>query len=175
MSNLEWKDIVGYEGAYKVSSNGDIYSMVSHKIRKTFFDKSGYPTVKLYKNGSGKNYSVHRLVAEAFIERKLGKNYVNHKDGDKTNNAVDNLEWCTPSENVKHAYAKLGKKVGKALMDICIATRKKVVRDDGVVYESIRKAAMENGTTTASLSQMIRLYPLNKKNGHTFAFYKEGE
>lgn len=147
MPNLEWKDIVGYEGAYKVSSNGDIYSMVSHKVRKTFFDKSGYPTVKLCKNGSGKNYSVHRLVAEAFIERKLGKNYVNHKDGDKTNNAVDNLEWCTPSENVKHAYAKLGKKVGKAFM--------------------------ENGTTTASLSQMIRLYPLNKKNGHTFAFYKE--
>ena len=175
MKSTELRDIAGYEGVYKISQCGDIYSVRTGKIRKSFVTPDGYKSVRLCKDGVSKNHSVHRLVACAYLPPDSDKKYVNHKNGDRLDNRVANLEWCTQSENIKHSYAVLGRKMSAPLRNICIATRKKVQRDDGVVYESIRKAAEDNGTTTASLSQILRLYPMNMKNGHRFSFYKENE
>ena len=104
------KDIFGYEGLYKIDKDGNIYSLprkgtVKH-IRKISQNKNkfGYMQVVLMKDNKMKTYLVHRLVAIAFIPNLDNLPQVNHKDGNKQNNVVDNLEWCSVSYNTKHAY-----------------------------------------------------------------------
>lgn len=99
-----WRDIKGFNGAYKVSNLGNVYSDHKKSEKKQSIDEGGYHLVILYLNGKQHNCLVHRLVAEAFIDKPDGKDYVNHKDGNKSNNEVSNLEWTTRSENEQHAY-----------------------------------------------------------------------
>lgn len=91
---------------FSISSCGKIKRNSSGKILKTHRHKNGYEVINIKPNGrgSGKTLKIHRVVATAFIPNPLNKPQVNHKDGNKTNNNVSNLEWATPSENVKHAY-----------------------------------------------------------------------
>lgn len=97
-----WKPVVGYEGIYEVSNIGNIKNSKTNKILKQP-KRSGYPSVGMAKNKIAKNHRIHRLVAMAFIENPENKRCVNHKDGNKLNNNVENLEWCTHSENNYHA------------------------------------------------------------------------
>lgn len=107
-----WKDIEGFNGFYKVSDCGNVKSLGGtcgtvirkEKIRKTSLTKDGYVKVRLSRNGNDKTVRVHRLVAEAFIPNPLKKETVNHIDGNKQNNNVDNLEWADRSEQMYHAY-----------------------------------------------------------------------
>lgn len=96
-----WKDIKGYEGLYQVSNFGKIKS--KRKILKQFINHKGYFIIQLSKRNISKTYIVHRLIAEAFIPNTENKPQVNHKDGNKQNNCIDNLEWCTNNENKAHA------------------------------------------------------------------------
>ena len=90
---------------YQVSTEGRIRNQKTGRERKTQVNpRDGYVTVRLSKDGVMKTYGVHRLVAKAFIPCDDHDLEVNHKDGVKTNNRVDNLEWATRSENMKHAY-----------------------------------------------------------------------
>ena len=113
----EWKEIKGYEGKYIISNYGEIISLPRTKqnnskkqyvepkeIRKIVNNRNGYVYVYLCNDGKDINMRVHRLVAEAFIPNPNNLPQVNHKDGNKINNRVDNLEWCTASENIRHAY-----------------------------------------------------------------------
>ncbi len=103
----QWKDIKGYENLYQASTDGEIYSIISKRILKQFYRGSRpdnkYLVVELHKNKEGKTTSVHRIIAETFIPNPNNLPCVNHKDGNKYNNCVDNLEWCTYSENNYHA------------------------------------------------------------------------
>ena len=101
MLNLIKEPIQGYEDIYWVDNLGNVYN--ARKRLKTFFTKSGYECLKLSKDGVRTHPTVHRLVAETFIPNPLNKSEVNHKDGDKSNNKVSNLEWVTSSENKIHA------------------------------------------------------------------------
>lgn len=123
MENEVFKDVLGYEGLYQVSNLGRVKSLERKNIfycglRKEYlerpvkekilsFNKSnrGYLQVCLTKNGKYRTYTVHRLVAKAFIDNPLNKKTVNHIDGNKENNCVNNLEWATNRENNKHAWA----------------------------------------------------------------------
>lgn len=113
----KWKDVVGYEGLYKVSDKGNVYSQKRTIIQKAkngsfsthtygggkikpLRQNNGYFTVNL----CGKIRPVHRLVAEAFLPADSDRPYVNHIDGNKGNNDISNLEWCTAKENMQHAF-----------------------------------------------------------------------
>lgn len=116
-----WKDVVGYKGYYQVSNSGNVKSVdrviYSNKLSrgtqrklkgkplKPYIDKrNGYVYVYFTKDNKGTNKRIHRLVAEAFIKNPNNYDQINHIDGDKTNNKVENLEWCNAQYNVNHAY-----------------------------------------------------------------------
>lgn len=96
------KDIKNYEGIYAITEDGRVWSYKSNKFLRLGYHHSGYLNVRLFKDNVGKSYSVHRLVAEAYISNPNKYPYVNHKDENKTNNSVDNLEWCTAEYNNKY-------------------------------------------------------------------------
>lgn len=106
-TNEKW--IKGYEGLYSVDTNGNIWSyhIVYNKKEKRNLKLHirDYITVSLRKDGKDKRYRVHRLVAEHFIPNPDNLPQVNHKDGNKHNNNINNLEWISQSDNAKHAYA----------------------------------------------------------------------
>ena len=98
-----WKDISGFEGLYRVSNTGKVFSVRRNKTLQGKIDKYGYRCVVLW-NGKNNHRTIHRLVADAFVPHIDGCNVVNHLDCDKLNNNADNLEWTTVSGNTKHAY-----------------------------------------------------------------------
>lgn len=101
---MKWKKIVGYEN-YEVSTTGHIRRVGSSTFLRPCL-RNGYLSVNLWKDNKGKNFYIHRIVAEAFLSRVEGFNVVNHKDEDRLNNHVDNLEWCTSQYNNEYSLAK---------------------------------------------------------------------
>lgn len=102
----EWRDIEGYEGRYEISNLGRVRSLFfkAPKFLRQGEDSWGYKQVVLSKNGLSKNFKVHRLVMLHFSKGEV-TNSINHIDGNKSNNSIQNLEWSSASKNNKHAYA----------------------------------------------------------------------
>lgn len=162
-----WKDCKGYEGKYQVSNLGRIWSIVKQQYRKPRADKDGYLIVDLYaKNGKCKTEKVHRLVAIAFIENKDGLPQVNHKDENKTNNAVDNLEWVSSSRNVN--YGTRNEKASKALSKAvyCVELDK--------TFTSQTAAANELGLKQALISSVCT-GKQKSTGGYHFRFLQGGD
>ena len=106
-----WKDIKGYEGLYQVSNMGRVKSLRNNIILRQGITM-GYKRVLLYTNNSPKNYYIHRLVAMAFIPNPDNLPQVNHKDEDKANNCISNLEWCDCKYN--SSYGTRGKRIARS-------------------------------------------------------------
>ena len=107
--NEIWKDIVGYEGLYQVSNLGNVKRINFFKKERFVIpcsNGSGYLYVSLSKNNKRKNFYIHRLVATAFIENHDNLPVINHKDENRSNNSVDNLEWCTQKYNCNYGLHK---------------------------------------------------------------------
>lgn len=140
-----WKDIRGYEGKYQISNWGRVKSVertsttgqhLHEKLMKTCKDVGGYDFVPLWSNGKKKNFKVHRLVLENFNPVENMRNLdCNHKDEDKTNNRLENLEWLTRKENLN--YGTHNKRISEAhgVRILCVELNKE--------YESIQSAAIE--------------------------------
>lgn len=164
----EWKDIEGYEGLYQVSNLGRVKRskgkyMKSERILRLFINTPGYLQVMLCKNNKCKKFTVHRLVAEAFIPNHENKPQVNHIDEDKTNNMVSNLEWMTAKENVNHGTRN--ERSSKKIKAIDIAN------GEWNDYKSISECARELGLHQSSISMCLK-GKRKTSGGYTFK-YKE--
>ena len=131
----EMKDIVGFEGLYGITRNGNVWSYKSKKFLKPRLNTSGYYQVNLCKDGKGKNFTIHRLVATAFIPNPDNLPEVNHKDEDKSNNCVENLEWMSKIDNINYGTGieRSAKKRSKPVY--CVELNR--------VFDGARKAARE--------------------------------
>jgi len=110
MSKEAWKDIAGYEGIYEISSLGNVKRTGKNKILKGRITRFGYLRVSLCNKSYPKDYCIHKLVGSAFIPNPENKPQVNHINGIKTENRLENLEWVTNSENMLHSYRTLNHK-----------------------------------------------------------------
>ena len=150
---LQWKEIQGYNGRYFISSNGQIKNKYG-KILKPWI-RNGYYTIGLMINKKRTNYYVHRLVAEYFLSNPdQQRDFVNHLDGDKLNNNVSNLEWCTRQENAQHAY-ETGLLV-PTVENLVRFDRKPVIRiEDGKWFSGVTEAANQMGVCEAAMSKCL--------------------
>ena len=98
-------DIKGYEGLYTISKQGDVYSYHRKRILKGWIEPTGYRAVALWKDSTSQRYTLHTLVAQAYLPNPLCKPQINHIDGNKLNNDPDNLEWVEVVDNVRHAFS----------------------------------------------------------------------
>lgn len=160
MAIESWKDIDGYEGLYQISNLGMVRSFSkgdSVKYKKPQNRSDGYYQVRLYQNWKGQNKKIHRLVALAFIENPNGYKCVNHIDGDKQNNSVENLEWCDHSYNNLHAcQTGLRKKyLGGDNWEAKQVVQKNLEGEVVKTWGSIREAARALKISESSISSCI--------------------
>lgn len=160
-------DVKGFEGKYRVSDKGDVFSVDrlnsrGYRIKGVRLsprvESTGYGFVTLYDGEKIKKWKIHRMVAEHFIENPMNKPCVNHKDGVKLNNKSSNLEWCTHGENKSHSFVELGEKhwmLGKRGKD-CINSKTvqqflngELVREFGSSQEAFRETGISQGNISA--------------------------
>lgn len=146
----EWKPIKDYEDLYLVSDHGEINSLRSRKLLSTKALSAGYPCVSLCRGGQ-KTFRVHRLVAETFLPNFKSYDIVNHKDGNKLNNHVDNLEWCDINYNNQHSI-ETGLKGYKASPVSQYSLEGKWIAD----YRSQQQAEDKTGACRKQISNCIK-------------------
>lgn len=159
------KDILGYENLYAVTSCGKVWSYITKKFLKPRCDKDGYLIINLHKDNKMKTFKMHRLVAEAFIDNPNNYPQINHKDEDKTNNCIENLEWCSHKYNQNYGThnEKISKTLGKAVY--CVELNK--------VFDSIKKASRELGINDTCIGLACK-NKIKHSGGYHWKYYKEG-
>lgn len=173
----QWRDIKGFEGFYEVSNLGRVKTkprkilqhykynsrifIVKERILKQH-NLKGYYAVSLWVNNKMYNKQVHRLVALTFIDNPNNYPVVNHKDGNKLNNRIDNLEWCTYSHNTNEAYRlglnNISEKHIEHMRNLGLKSGKKIAQIDlngnvVKIYDSGRQASLELGISQGNISQ----------------------
>jgi hypothetical protein len=154
--------IKGYEGYYTINSDGVIRN-VHGKALSVHKRPDGYMQVGLTRDGKRKSYLTHRLIAEAFVSNDEGLTEVNHMNGDKADNRIENLEWCSRAQNTKHAYDTGLRKVGKGNIK-----GHKLVESD----VSLMKALFKAGSGNQLLATLFGIHSntvSNIRNNHKWA------
>lgn len=146
-----WKEVEGFEGKYEISTEGSVRNIQKGNTLTPSPDQKGYTRVNLWMNGSYKTKKIHRLVALTFIENPNNKTQVNHKNYNKSDNRVENLEWNTPNENIQHAYdnkliCKKGVNNGRSVVNPTIVREIRVLLEKKMKQKDI--AAIYNISPT---------------------------
>ena len=171
----EWRSVPGYKGYYEVSSEGNVRSVDRVIVRhgrntflrsqpmKQYVDSAGYLNFMATKGSRKTHLMVHRCVALAFISNPQNKLTVNHKDGNKLNNSVANLEWATYSENLSHAYVNhlrnttLGKHIPPNTAKT-IPTKKELIRELREANCNMSEVARKHRITSTAVAKMCKRY-----------------
>lgn len=185
MENIVWKPVVGYEGLYEVSNTGlvkslNCYNYKEPRLMKLGKRRDGYLSVGLSKNNRTKTKTVHRLVAEAFIPNPNNLEMVNHKDENRTNNNVENLEWCSRAYNQLYSlqlHPERNKKFAENFKGLSPWTQKGVAHkntkkvaiidnDDNIikVFENASVAGKELGISSGNITQVCKLNAIPNRN-----------
>jgi hypothetical protein len=133
-------------GYYDIYENGQVFSRKTNKYLKHL--KKQYPSVDLYINNKAKRFMIHRLIAENFIPNINNKPYVNHIDGNKYNYSINNLEWVTHKENIRHCWDNGFHKIVRPVKRV-------ICQNSGLVYESAKEAAEKLGYNHKTLCNML--------------------
>lgn len=172
-----WKDITGYEGYFQVSNLGNFRSL-NRKIKykkegmlrnypgktlKTETIVEGYQRIVFMKNGIKKRYMCHRIVAQEFIPNPDQKSYINHINGNKADNRVENLEWCTGKENAQHSFHVLG----RSMRGLTYPKKIKCI-ETGKTFESMRQCVLSLGNRACSLGLVKALNANRSYHGYNF-------
>lgn len=188
----QWKDIGSYEGLYRVSNLGKVFSVRTNKLLSLWKDKDGYLRCNLKKHSVVRQASVHRLVAEAFVPNPENKPQVNHKNGIRHDNSVHNLDWCTCLENQQHKYKVLGYKPSREQIEKLIKGAKRYANlpevkqqraqkmrrtfskkivdiTTGIVYNSQHEASVKTGCSQGLISSVC-IGNIRHTKGHIFRF-----
>ena len=142
------RDIPGYEGLYAATEDGRIFSYKSNKFLKLGKRKDDYLQVNLYKDGKQKKYLVHRLIASTYLDNPENLSQVNHKDEDKSNNSVQNLEWCTAAYNANYGTGKERSAKSRQKKVICLETNE--------IFNSLTEAAEKNNVSKSAISKALK-------------------
>lgn len=168
------KDIPGFEGLYEVDEYGNVYGKpkrvkhrnimmyISRRVCRQHPNKKGYPTVYIYKSSKKYTFRTHRLVAICFIPNPNNLPQINHKDGNKLNNHVSNLEWCTNLENMRHSHYVLGRK--KLRGDRNKMARPLIQLTTGIYFETMKDARSALSLCQGALRKSIH------EGTHSLAF-----
>jgi hypothetical protein len=156
-----WQAIKGYE-EYQVSNLGNVrrlqcFRVDGVKLKEKMMSKKVHSGGYLCCHIKGKTLYIHRLVASAFLENNKGYSQINHKDGNKKNNSVENLEWCSASQNMTHAYENnLSGYKERALDNVFLNSYGKIILDDGTEFSSTKDAAEFLDTKERYISRAIK-------------------
>lgn len=169
----EWRPVVGYEGKYEVSNLGKVDALDFHRqgIRRALKQvklNSGYIRVTLYKNGVPTHYQVHRVVASAFIPNPNNYPCINHKDENKENNVVSNLEWCTILYNNNYGTTPQRISEKNSFPVIQMSMNDEFIAE----YTSVTQAARKTGATVSGISAVCR-GELRKSFGYKWRYVDE--
>ena len=174
----EWKPVKGYEGKYMVSNMGRVKSLNykrtgKEEILKASDNSYGYLYVNLCKDGKGKWYRINRLVAQAFLENPQNLPEVNHKNEDKTDNRVENLEWCSRSYNLN--YGTRNKKAGKKIAEKNSKPIFSVDKESGLImwWQSAHEAERCTGINNSNIIQCCK-GKLKSAGGHIWFYADDG-
>lgn len=159
------KQIEGYK-YYHITEDGKVFNSRKGRYMCTWKDNLGYLQVNLYKGGGKKYVRVHRLVAQAYVPNPHNKPFVNHKDGNKTNNHYTNLEWVDNRENVQHFYNNGGNTRRKSILVITL-------QGDIIKFPSIRKCANQLGINRKTLTSILKGDKPNNTN-YVMRYIDEG-